>query len=1338
MNTKHTRLYIFSLQQELQIGQNQKQLVCNLLVMPRFSPVLPMANGFVPFSQANLQFQAYLVRGNDQLPTLDNHNDRYQPVSNGVPDLTTDRTALFNSIASYFTIDDGYGRDVESATVKKYLPETYRKAYVHAGSRQGAVMDDSYFCALKASSFDTPYPKNDKVNWSQVLAFCLQQPVLAEQLGLLYRNIKLEIPTPDYFETGGWFYFDLKEQPENPNSLHLLSNQQLQRYAGWIPPTSASRQLFSPVLFPVEDAGAGTGVFDEVFDEVQRYNDGFAKIVHAVQPLSNNHLLEKPDGLAPTIDLGIKLAWDDEQILEWYNRGFKSWDNIENEISDTVLVVGKYRIDVAEIDNPEWLNMDSESLEKTLTWKSQVSVTSEQLKAGNIDLGVFDEELGVEVAPARHGDKQEFWLPSFFTSWTGSSLCLPDPLAEKLNHIAAAKKQYISDQGGNPDDIPTQMYHQKKEDKIYLLYGQNYAFRVRLSDISGGGPGPDMDSVNFGEQKLAIHTFKRFVAPNIVKINSSESTESLILQRPRLNYPAVFFTGIDRKMAETELLKDREYLDELHSDKNPEAYKREVSLPDPDVDSVEIIVEVLSLEMDRNNSYQPSGTTKPKEPYILLYKTYRKFPAYQLNHLPVDDHIELPLAFRNVAVLHFGASPEDLGFDEPLTNESGPLYLPTARDIRLTIRACCKEKAAGYFGLEQFSMSLPSYFTLRKDPVKLEAAPLFNQPQDAFLSLFFLPENIPSPQSGIEQKAKGKGNEVTRNVIDQIIDITGLINKKGSILGIDNIRTQFGCSSKINHTLSPDHSSLSFASHDDFYHKWINILQLDLNRDWTWDLLKPNSFKVFRQWKTTLEEAWSEEEEAGGIFLTKGLNWQAMDTPDRSYTRLFFIDAFDPKPVPGTYPEPLQIRYFIEPNFKKMKQGENLVDLEWDNHPRAELETLLPITTPPAQVPKILSVGIALTPGSTEEELVHNKYSKTNDQQKFLWIEFDKPVQDNKDIYFARVLGYAPDPMLAELDPHLLTLLKMGNQHPFSDFFSRVDLLRNHLEREEPEPPLNIEPEWMRVIRPGQIIDQSGLGAMQAMLPAETENEEKPRHYLLPLPQGLYLDSEDLFGFFTYEFRVGHFDRSKWSTARGRFGSPLRLTGIQHPCPLLQVSTLREKDHILVSSRHAQSFNKGKNCTPAVPRTDIYAMLYAQVMQADGIHYRNILVDQLLLQKPLLTAEKDKLDAYKKHLLEREKSAGNSFIPPLPPVLEPGSAPHAVNYWNIETIREKLRFLGISENASLRVLAVELMPPNDFPIGPGREAPNARQSSNPFPLDKIRILRTSSLSPVMDACPAER
>ena len=58
---------------------------------------------------------------------------------------------------------------------------------------------------------------------------------------------------------------------------------------------------------------------------------------------------------------------------------------------------------------------------------------------------------------------------------------------------------------------------------------------------------------------------------------------------------------------------------------------------------------------------------------------------------------------------------------------------------------------------------------------------------------------------------------------------------------------------------------------------------------------------------------------------------------------------------------------------------------------------------------------------------------------------------------------------------------------------------------------------------------------------------DSDKHYLLPIPPGLHSESDELFGFFTYEFRVGH--ANIWSTAQGRFGRTLRATGIQHPAP---------------------------------------------------------------------------------------------------------------------------------------------------------------------------------------------
>src|SRR5690606_30853539 len=106
------------------------------------------------------------------------------------------------------------------------------------------------------------------------------------------------------------------------------------------------------------------------------------------------------------------------------------------------------------------------------------------------------------------------------------------------------------------------------------------------------------------------------------------------------------------------------------------------------------------------------------------------------------------------------------------------------------------------------------------------------------------------------------------------------------------------------------------------------------------------------------------------------------------------------------------------------------------------------------------------------------------------------------------------------------------------------------------DPPLPIDPEYIRSITPGQTDDMAGLSAMQAMEKASGNDDV---HYLLPLPPGLHAESPELFGFFTYEFRIGHGHWSHatdeqenlWSTAQGRFGRPLRVTGLQHPAPTL-------------------------------------------------------------------------------------------------------------------------------------------------------------------------------------------
>ena len=224
-------------------------------------------------------------------------------------------------------------------------------------------------------------------------------------------------------------------------------------------------------------------------------------------------------------------------------------------------------------------------------------------------------------------------------------------------------------------------------------------------------------------------------------------------------------------------------------------------------------------------------------------------------------------------------------------------------------------------------------------------------------------------------------------------------------------------------------------------------------------------------------------------------------------------------------------------------------------------------------------------PGSRFRPYQRNaKYSATQPRQRYLWIEFTEPVQDPDDAVFARVLAYTPDQLISNNEPDLFVAPQ--------------------------EPSLPIDPELIRVIPPGATNDLAGLNAMQVMQKAS----DSDRHYLLPIPPGLNSSSAEMFGFFTYEFRVGHY-RNKdtqemvWCTAQGRFGRPLRATGIQHPAPTLTCTVNRDNEMLYVSAPYAVAVFNGKNVTANPPRTELWALLYAQVKQADNQDFRNILLD---------------------------------------------------------------------------------------------------------------------------------
>jgi hypothetical protein len=368
---------------------------------------------------------------------------------------------------------------------------------------------------------------------------------------------------------------------------------------------------------------------------------------------------------------------------------------------------------------------------------------------------------------------------------------------------------------------------------------------------------------------------------------------------------------------------------------------------------------------------------------------------------------------------------------------------------------------------------------------------------------------------------------------------------------------------------------------------------------------------------------------------------------ERTGTDLVFFDDVDPKPEPGHFPEELHLEYALTPSF---------VTPPDDSDAPVTASVRLPMTTPPSQVPRLASVGIALSPYTRADD-----YSSTEQRRRVLWLEFDRPPDNPRDLYFGRLLAYSPDPLL-------------------------VDTLEDP--PEAAEPPLPVDPEPIRTIVSGESDDRAGYTAMQPLIRSDSKV-----HFMLPLPPGLPEDAPELFGFYTYEFRVGHDEG--WSTARARFGAALRVTGVQHPAPPLTCAVVRSKAGIIASAPYANPVQDGRSVRPLPPATDIYVMLYAQVHQSDDEEIRNVLLSH-------------KAARFQRRHFDNEQLPESLY----------GDAT-----WSTKEIKLMLAGLTLGTDAPLSCLAVETLPGGanvDDPLGAG--------------LGHERLLRTSPLVPVPPIC----
>ena len=1230
------------------------QLSINILLLPVGDPTAPLGTG-PKFAGTAVPLIVNVASGLASLPTSTTLPTQTIPFAATPPPVApTLYTTLYGQlVAKGITVKSQKVTVAPPATarIKKSLPPSYTQAFPFEMPRSTDVsVGSGYCCALRnqaPTQLNPSLPGPDKsIAWGQVLSYALRQPVLAQDMGLVY-SIVLNI-TPAILTDGGWIWVTLDaSSPTNPWVSNWKTNPDtVKPYAARIPALVASgaRPLFAATLLPI--VATPSSNLAEAQKEAEEYDDGFAQVVHSNQPTTIDAATLETNQIAPATDTGVQLGWDDEQVTVWFNNQV---DLLRDRVSGTAntaeapLGVQGYRVDVRVKGATQWQSLCL--VNGTLPF--------DQNSYGNpATTSINGNEFWVAPAPVRPAtndnstNDQEAWLPLYFAQWAGASLVLPDPVVQLLAYAANANNTAAA---SGPIPIPPLPNPNPNLTTVpRLRYGNDYEFRVRLADLTGGGPLFTDAAVHPGQAPVTQLNFRRYVPPKSLQVVSTppippppanppatRTITTLAVQRPRINYPEAVFAGVDPS---TFALSNLANLIE-----DAGANNGVVSVADPDVDSFDVRVEARIPAHDTGTDGIDPGDLDGN--FRVIYSVNVPFPAG-----PGDDST-VTLALNYVDGI------DDISTMAAPPDGSTTIPIPTARDVRVRLFPRCAAKP-NYYGTDEPPIGLSSDYVVRQEASNEDA--LFpNTPESQLQAFYFQPgANIPqllAQQLGLNQQ-----------------DLT--------FSGPTGIRTVFGASSTLRHTISADLSAITFSNETELLDHWIVALVLDVERDWTWDGFGTPALQFSRDGSSL-----------GAIRWVRVVAPSAAGTPghkpNRSYTQIVFFDSINPAPAPGTFPKELTPQYSVSATFAT------------SNPQTFNFQITLPITTQPVQTPKIASTGIA------ESAYAHSDdYSSTSPRDRYLWIEFDQPISDPEDTYFGRVLAYGPDPLLAE---SLFPQATASGMLP-----------------ESIEPALPIDPEPIRAIFSGQSADYSGLDAMTQLVPANSAGVgSSGTFYMLPLPSGLSSEDLELFGFWTYEFRVGHL--KKWSTAQGRYGRPLRVTGIQHPSPHLTCSVTRSANSIAVRAPYANTVYNGQsvyNFQNGDPQTRIWFMLYAQVLQADSTTNRNVLLNHRLGNTIRPAPNKFIKFPNPQHSSDRDPQAGTEF-------------PQT-------NVADLLKLLGLPTTSSLSVLAVEVLPgplqfPPDTQPGVAQPPPDATTTGeDPLgaQLGLRRVLRTSPLTNVPSIC----
>ena len=840
-------------------------LIVNLLLLPNGDPTVKVGTELA-FSAAQPKLRASLLPGLDKTawdPSITPAMINFIPLSLSYSSV---QGTIYGKISSDYTpVTPALTAATSAGQVRKDLPDSYLEAtgYQTPNSELFSSID-GYGCALAAATPSTTPVKPRKIAWGEIISHALRQPLLAQAMGLMYLNVSVPL-TAAQASNGGWIWIDIDtSDPANwYSALHASKGAAaICTYAARLPALTDPQDVFAAVLFPTVPGNYDGSTLDTAQFEADVYLDGFAKLIHANQPTTADAVTQNPDTIVPGTDAGIQIGWDDEQVTVWMDRQIKIAQEMAsgapaNNVTELPFTVLGYRVDVRETEADPWASLCSAN--GTLN------------AAGVFTTSYAAQDLCVEPTPLQNsGSGQFFWLPQYFAQWRGRSLVVDDKYAFAFGGgqpPAAHTPPEPSDFHGTTSESPS---------GVTLRYGHSYQFRSRLADLTGGGPqasDPTPDDV-----ALTTLDFRRHVPPKKVPLTlqplSADGTQTLIVDRPALNYPEMVFAGaadqatLDALLAITPSQPAAGRPDGQPNKPfpvpDPPPPPFQAAVLDPDVAMLEIIVEAQAPAHDTGDPCFLADAATPPNPgdldgiFRVVYTWHIPFPDIQL---PVGLNASTPLSLtlQPTAMAHISHPVL------PSAAEPTVLPIPTGRNVRIRLRGVGTPDANdGYFGSSVARTGLIADIKVRYEA---DAEPEFLLPGniDQRLQAFYLRNLDQSAQQAsvllsvrqaLATSSEGYYLQDLKNISNTInppvsspleLLATALqLPLNGETLSAPpGKRVLFGAQSTLRHTLTQDRSTITFSTQKDLVHHWVVVQRFTVDRDWTWRGLDPTGF-VFK------------------------------------------------------------------------------------------------------------------------------------------------------------------------------------------------------------------------------------------------------------------------------------------------------------------------------------------------------------------------------------------------------------------------------------------------------------------------------------------------------------